>query len=121
MEKLRMKLLPAIVIAVVISAIKPAQAEEIVTQPIRTFGLGTLDAVAYSPDGRHFATCGTGGAFLWDIETGTVIRTFTGHTYGVSSVAFSRHGTRVVTGSDDRAAKLWDAATGDCIRTGGGC
>ena len=58
MGKLRMKLLPAIVIAVVISAIKPAQAEEIVTQPIRTFGLGTLEAVAYSPDGRHIATCG---------------------------------------------------------------
>ncbi|NQT21513.1 MAG: hypothetical protein HQ592_17545, partial [Planctomycetes bacterium] len=33
----------------------------------------------------------------------------------VSSVAFSPDGTQVLTGS--KAAKLWDAATGKCIRT----
>ena len=58
----------------------PAHAEQIVTQPIRTFGLGTLYAAAYSPDGKYIATCGGGGAFLWDVQIGSCIRTFTGHT-----------------------------------------
>lgn len=96
---------------------KSAPAEDIVTQPIRTFGLGSLSKVAYSPDGRHIATCGGGGAFLWDVETGKRIRAFKGHTETVSSVAFSPDGTRLLTGSFDKTAKLWDVATGECIRT----
>jgi len=104
--------------AVVLLAVSTESlAEQIITQAIRTFGLGTLEAVAYSPDGRYIATCGGGGAFIWDVQTGSVIRTFTGHTYAVTSVAFSPDGTKVLTGSGDCTAKLWDAATGACIRT----
>ena len=35
-----------------------------------------------------------------------------GHTGAVSSVAFSPDGTRIVTGSRDETAKVWDARTG---------
>ena len=35
-----------------------------------------------------------------------------GHTDGVYCVAFSPDGTRIVTGSADHTAKLWDARTG---------
>ena len=35
-----------------------------------------------------------------------------GHTDTVSSVSFSPEGTRIVTGSDDGTAKVWDARTG---------
>lgn len=49
------------------------------------------------------------------------LRTFgardAGHTSTIISVAFSRDGTRVLTGSHDKTAKLWDAATGEQIRT----
>jgi eukaryotic-like serine/threonine-protein kinase len=38
--------------------------------------------------------------------------TLHGHTDRVSSVAFSSDGTRIVTGSDDQTAKVWDARTG---------
>ena len=40
------------------------------------------------------------------------IRTLTGHSDGVDSVAFSRDNTRIVSGSNDRLVKIWDADTG---------
>ncbi|MHC4534640.1 MAG: GLUG motif-containing protein, partial [Planctomycetota bacterium] len=83
-------------------------------------GLGSLDAAAYSPDGKYIATAGSLGAFLWDAETGALVRTFLGHTGGVLTVAFSPDGMRVLTGSFDDTAKLWDAETGQEIRTFGG-
>ena len=80
-------------------------------------GLGTLGAAVYSPDGKYIATAGSLGVFLWDAETGALLRTFRGHTGLVLSVAFSPDGTRVLTGSWDETAKLWDAETGQEIRT----
>ncbi|MCW3052233.1 MAG: hypothetical protein JWN14_1403, partial [Chthonomonadales bacterium] len=38
--------------------------------------------------------------------------TLQGHTARVRSVAYSSDGKRIVTGSDDNTAKVWDAATG---------
>ena len=38
--------------------------------------------------------------------------TLKGHINGVDSVAFSPDGTRIVTGSEDKTAKVWDAKTG---------
>ncbi len=40
----------------------------------------------------------------------------TGHTAGVNSVAFSPDGTKVLTGSSDSTAILWNASTGAVIR-----
>jgi len=39
------------------------------------------------------------------------------HTMGVFSASFNRDGTRVVTASEDRTAKIWDAASGRCLAT----
>ncbi len=41
--------------------------------------------------------------------------TLYGHTGSVNSVSFSPDGTRIVTGSDDRTAKVWDARTGTAL------
>lgn len=44
----------------------------------------------------------------------TVLR---GHTGPVVAVAFSQDGTRILTGSADNTARLWDAATGKLVAT----
>jgi WD40 repeat protein len=38
--------------------------------------------------------------------------TLTGHTDWVTSIAVSADGTRIVSGSQDRFVKIWNAATG---------
>jgi len=44
-------------------------------------------------------------------------QTLEGHTYVVSSVAFSPDGRRILTGSRDKTAKVWDVATGRELMT----
>ena len=45
------------------------------------------------------------------------LRVFRGHTAWINSVAFSHDGNSILTGSFDKTAKLWNAASGAEIRT----
>ncbi|HAX79206.1 MAG TPA: hypothetical protein DCY88_26110, partial [Cyanobacteria bacterium UBA11372] len=54
---------------------------------------------------------------IWDIETGTCVKTLTGHTDWVRSVAFSLDGQILASGSADCTIKLWDVADGQCLKT----
>lgn len=101
-----------LLLALLLGLVTPVLGQQVVTQPIRRFGLGTFKSTAYSPDGKHIVTCGGAGAFLWDVETGEVVREFIGHTSPVNSVVFSSDGTRVLTGSSDGTVRLWDVSTG---------
>jgi WD40 repeat protein len=52
---------------------------------------------------------------LWSIDTGKVIKTWTGHTDSVKSVRWSPDGGRVVSGSDDTTFRVWDVKSGRFI------
>ena len=54
---------------------------------------------------------------LWDANTGSPLRTLTGHTSWVLSVSFSPDGNTLASGSNDNTVRLWDATTGSPLRT----
>jgi WD40 repeat protein len=70
--------------------------------------------VAFSPDGQTLAYSQNeaGDIALWDVRNRAVVRQFKGHTWYVTSLAFTPDGQFVVSGSADRTVKLWDVAAG---------
>jgi WD40 repeat protein len=77
-----------------------------------------ITSVAYSPDGTLVATGSADKtAQLWDVATGSKLRTLSAHTDAVTGVGFSPDGKQLVTSSADHTAMLWDVATGNQLRT----
>jgi WD40 repeat protein/serine/threonine protein kinase/tetratricopeptide (TPR) repeat protein len=96
-----------------------------------------VESVAFSPDGTRLLTGGGHAVKVWDARSGEPLLQFKGHAFGVHrqeitgntgvtsgyttyapkvlSVAFSPDGARLATGSVDRTAKVWDAATGTLL------
>jgi WD40 repeat protein len=73
-----------------------------------------LTAATFSPDGRLVAAGGAGkdhAARVWDAQSGAVLYTLP-HRGPVLSIAFSRNGQFIATGSADGTARLWSVAGG---------
>ncbi|MDQ5845901.1 MAG: caspase family protein [Acidobacteriota bacterium] len=87
-----------------------------------------LYSVAFSPDGKTVASgsqdyenadetaLGGGVATLWDVATGTKLRTLKSGISDVSTSVFSADGKTLATGSADSTITLWDVATGAALR-----
>jgi WD40 repeat protein len=82
-------------------------------------------SAAFSPDGRQ---CLLGSAFwgddksgearLWDMGKGRqLLQVPHGTNLGIPAVAFSPDGRTYLTGGKDKQARLWDTATGKCLRS----
>jgi WD40 repeat protein len=69
---------------------------------------------ALTPDGKFGAGHGKDGAVVWDVAGGKIRAACKGgHTAPLSAVSLSPDGGKVVTGSEDKTARLWDAKTGE--------
>lgn len=85
-------------------------------------GNGSVNTVAFSPDGRWFA-CGNEKEIKlwdlkgWDLTTKRQPRTLSGHSGAVNIIAFSADSKWLASGSSDRTVKIWDVATGRDVET----
>ena len=85
---------------------------DVVAEPKRLFGLGSLNVAAVSNDKRHLATAGESAAYLWDFETGTVRHRLPDHGVLVHTLAFSPDSSRLVTGARFGSVAIWSVETG---------
>jgi WD40 repeat protein/serine/threonine protein kinase len=79
------------------------------------YGALYVHAVAFSPDGKYVALGGNdqnGQVQIFNARTGAPVRKLVGHAEDVVSVAFSRDSRRLLTGSFDKTARLWDIESG---------
>lgn len=92
-------------------------------KPIRNFARqqGDLLGVSFSADGKRILT-GTGTApyhcRVWDVASGRVTRTYTGHDHLVIATAASPAGRLAATGGgSDNEIRIWNMDTGKLFRT----
>jgi WD40 repeat protein len=75
--------------------------------------MGEPFSIQFSPDGSKIvARCPDATAQLFELDTGAMVQTFSGHTSGITSVVFSPDGTKILTGSYDGTARIWNTETG---------
>jgi WD40 repeat protein len=80
------------------------------TRPVKG---GALLDVAWSPDGKTFATVGLGPYLdTWSGTDGSLVRSYKGLKTPASGVAFSPDGKLLAVGADDFQVHLWDVASG---------
>jgi WD40 repeat protein len=94
---------------------------------IASSGKGVASAVAFSPDGKLIATWGSDHMIrLWDAKNQKEVRALKGHKGWVVAGAFSRDGSRLLTGTWSSRAEavpgpseliLWEVTTGKRLLT----
>lgn len=89
------------------------------SQSVRDFDVGApVEAVAFSPDGKRFATGGWNGtAQIWNVSDGSILHSIPHGGLYVYAVAFSPDGKFLATGSSDRGRflRIWNADTGEQV------
>jgi uncharacterized repeat protein (TIGR01451 family) len=98
------------------------QAPERITTPWRTldgsqlgnFNLGWID---FSPNGDRIVAEAGNWAIVWDIQGSQPRLQFTGHSRSIDTVEFSPSGSHVLSGAQDGTSRIWDASTGQQVRT----
>jgi WD40 repeat protein len=76
-----------------------------------------VKSVAISPDGQTLVGSMYVTIKLWNLRTGELKSTLTGHSQAILSVAFSPDGRTLGSGSYDKTIKLWDVGTDELRST----
>jgi WD40 repeat protein len=70
-------------------------------------GPAVVRSLAFSPDGRLFASGGNGPVQLWNVTTGDLLGDVPAHTGAVKFVVFSSDGHYLATAGEDRSLRIW--------------
>jgi WD40 repeat protein/serine/threonine protein kinase len=82
-------------------------------QPTQSIGIDSVVyGLAFTTDGARLAITRQASVALWELATGRLVRVYRGHRESVNAVALSPDGRRLVSGSSDRTAKLWELDAG---------
>ena len=88
---------------------------------LRALDTGTrVNSIAFSPDAQRFASAGDDRMVrIWDVESGTLLQSLTGHDNAVEAVVWwQQEGEdRVASGSMDQTIKIWDPNQGTLLQT----
>jgi WD40 repeat protein len=52
---------------------------------------------------------------IWDAMTGDIIQTLSGHSEGISDIAWSAHSDYIASASDDNTVRIWNLDVSRCI------
>lgn len=86
-------------------------------------GMVRIPMIRFSPDGRRLLCAAENGngvaaeSIVLDLETGVQLYKLLGHGRIIRAVEWSPDGALAITGGDDRALRVWDAASGALLRT----
>jgi WD40 repeat protein len=68
--------------------------------------MGTIGAIAVTPDGTKVVSGSDKEIKVWNINTGDLVHILGGHEDNIDSVAVTPDGTKVVSGSDNGRIKV---------------
>lgn len=75
-----------------------------------------IEGVVFSPSSSTLLTWGRDNLLrLWDLESGTLKKTYEAQSHQLTAGAFSKDGTLVATGGVDGSIQVWDVQTGRLI------
>ena len=76
--------------------------------------VGSIVSIAVSPDSSAAATCGNDKSVrLWELQTGTLIRTIWAHEDAACAVAFAPNGQAVASAGNDGTIRFWEIPSGN--------
>ena len=115
-----MKILVTLLLLVMLSSLGAAQEFpqwELPDGAKLRLGNGKITQMRYSPDGTRFAV-GTGiGIWIYDTTSRKAVNLFAPHAGVVWRLTYSPDGSVIAAGGWDSAIRLWNASTGDLLRT----
>jgi WD40 repeat protein len=75
-----------------------------------TGATATIDALAFSPDGRHLAACSGTALLVWDVPSGDLVVRQVANAQHCKDVAFSPDGRLLALARNDASIRFWSTA-----------
>lgn len=102
-------------VGVAVASIDAARAQQPVVSTDRG---GPMTGVAFSPEGGVVASSSHDhDVYLWDAESGALIRTLRGHEDKVFALDFSPDGSRLASAGFGGEVRVWNVESGTVLRT----